>query len=68
MRGYPLSEQEKEYIDAHPEKFASTLANELSDLYPEDNGGTRGKCCINKYIGSNEHYNRVSNQKIQMKV
>ena len=59
MKGYDLSEREKDYIDSHPQLFASTLGRDLGKLYPEDNGGLRGKACINKYLNSEEHRRRV---------
>ena len=59
MKGYDLSEREKKYIDENPQKFASVLSKDLGTMFPEDNGGNRGKSCINKYLGSDEHHRRV---------
>ena len=59
MKGYNLSEREKQYIDENPSKFASVLGKELGEKFPEDNGGNRGKSCINKYLGSDEYRRRL---------
>ena len=49
-RGYRLTQREMDYIDAHPELFASQISDNLSKMYPEDNGGTLKPGCINRYI------------------
>ena len=59
MKGYDLTEREKQYIDDNPQKFAFTLGKELGSMYPEDNGGSRGKSCINHYLNSDEHKRRM---------
>jgi len=59
MKGYDLTEREKQYIDENLQKFASVLGKDLGEKFPEDNGGNRGKSCINKYLGSDEHRRRV---------
>jgi len=53
--GKHLSEREKEYIREHyPEKFKSQIANELGDLFEEDNGGSRQVRAVRKFIEHEE--------------
>jgi len=52
-RHRPLSEREKEYIDKHKNEYLiSYIARRLGELYSEDNGGSRNRLTVKKYIDS----------------
>ena len=51
VSGKPLSEREKKYIREHyPEKFKSQIANELGELFEQDNSGSREVRSVRKFI------------------
>ena len=51
VSGKHLSEREKEYIREHADdKFKCEIAEELGELFEEDNGGKRQVRCVRKFI------------------
>ena len=51
VSGKHLSEREKRYIREHAEdKFKREIAEELGELFEEDNGGKRQVRCVRKFI------------------
>jgi len=46
-----FSEQEKDYIRRHAkDKFRRQIATDLGELYPKDNGGSRGVRAVLRFI------------------
>jgi hypothetical protein len=51
MQGHPLHKDEENYILAHRKrKFPSVIATELSNKYPEHNGGSRSAYCVKRFL------------------
>lgn len=47
----PFSEREKDYIRKHAkDKFRREIATDLGELYPKDNGGSRGSLAVLRFI------------------
>jgi hypothetical protein len=52
--GRPIGKKEDQFIRAHCKgMFASDLARQLVLRYPEENGGTRDKESIQRYMRKN---------------
>ena len=47
----PFSNREKDYIRKHAkDKFRREIAADLGELYPKDNGGSRGVLAVLRFV------------------